>query len=164
MEHDVDWDTRLDDRDPERSPAVDVDRPDPGRGGRVDLDARERAPERDSRDVFTRGLDLPAGREREHVHLRGHDYELRGSQSRTLATVGAFRVVTLRDLDAGSNVARSDQGDVYELRRAGLVRVVAPMVGANRSAVVTLTKQGRALLDEHRNPNFKPCQDRRAHV
>lgn len=158
MEHDVDWDTRLDDREPERSPALDVDRPDPGRGGRVDLDSRDRGVERDPRDAFTRGLDLPSGREREHVHLRGHDYELRGSQSRTLATVGAFRVVALRDLDAGSSMARTNRGDVYELRRAGLVQVVAPMVGADRSAIVTLTRQGRALLNEHRSPDHKPRQ------
>ncbi|MBI2684025.1 MAG: hypothetical protein HYX33_01330, partial [Actinobacteria bacterium] len=36
--------------------------------------------------------------EREFVRDRGHEYELRGSETRTLATVGAFRVVLCRDL------------------------------------------------------------------
>ena len=62
----------------------------------------ERWPDRerghDPRDVFTRSLDLPRGREREIVHDRDREYTLRGSESRTLATVGAFRVVSSRDL------------------------------------------------------------------
>jgi hypothetical protein len=49
--------------------------------------------------VFTRGLNLPRGREREIVHdARDREYTLRGSESRSLATVGAFRVVPARDL------------------------------------------------------------------
>jgi hypothetical protein len=52
----------------------------------------------DPRDVFTRGLDLPRGLERERVHVHGHDYQLRGSEVRTLATIGAFRVVPMSDL------------------------------------------------------------------
>ena len=58
----------------------------------------ERWPDRehghDPRDVFTRDLDLPRGREREIVRVRDREYALRGSESRTLATVGAFRVVS----------------------------------------------------------------------
>jgi hypothetical protein len=41
---------------------------------------------------------LPRGLEREHVRDRDREYTLRGSESRTLATVGAFRVVSSRDL------------------------------------------------------------------
>ena len=52
----------------------------------------------DPRDVFMRDLDLPRGPERELVHGRDHDYTLNGSESRTLSTVGAFRVVSERDL------------------------------------------------------------------
>jgi hypothetical protein len=155
MEHDVDWDSRLDGRDPDNSSTTDLERPDPGRGGRVNLDSRDRASEGDPRDVFTRGLDLPRGREREHLYLHGRSYELRGSQARTLAVVGAFRVVSLRDLDG----ARPDCGDVYDLRRAGLVRVVAPMVAAGRTAIVTLTRQGRLLLNEYRNGAYRPRQE-----
>ena len=63
------------------------DRPSPGRGGSADADPRE--PEsRDPRDAFTRSLALPRGREREPVELGGETYRLRGSEVRTLATVG----------------------------------------------------------------------------
>ena len=61
-------------------------------------DARWPERDRDPRDVFTRDLDLPRGREREIVRDRDREYTLRGSESRTLATVGAFRVVSSRDL------------------------------------------------------------------
>src|SRR5207244_6317242 len=55
----------------------------------------------DPRDVFMRDLDLPRGPERELVHDRDRDYTLNGSESRTLSTVGAFRVVS------GARSARS---------------------------------------------------------
>ena len=43
-------------------------------------------------------VNLPRGLEREHVHYHGHDYSLRGSETRTLTTVGAFRAVPASDL------------------------------------------------------------------
>src|SRR6266852_32711 len=53
----------------------------------------------DPRDVFTRDLNLPRRHERQIVHdARDREYTLRGSESRTLATVGAFRVESSRDL------------------------------------------------------------------
>ena len=73
--HDTDPRNRDDERWPER-----------------DRDARDRAA--DPRDVFMRDLHLPRGREREIVHdARDREYTLRGSETRTLSTVGAFRVV-----------------------------------------------------------------------
>lgn len=49
-------------------------------------------------DVFMRDFDLPRGPEREIVHdARERGYTLRGSETRALSTVGAFRVVTARD-------------------------------------------------------------------
>ena len=45
-----------------------------------------------------RQVDLPRGPERERVRGRDRVYTLRGSESRTLATVGAFRVVASSDL------------------------------------------------------------------
>jgi hypothetical protein len=47
----------------------------------------------DPRDVLMRDLDLPRGDERELVVDRDRVYELDGEDSRTLAVVGAFRVV-----------------------------------------------------------------------
>jgi hypothetical protein len=52
----------------------------------------------DPRDVFMEHVNLPRGLEREHVHYHGHDYTLRGSETRTLTTVGAFRAVPAHDL------------------------------------------------------------------
>src|ERR1041385_543655 len=60
-----------------------------------DTDARER---HDRRDPFVDGLELPRGPERELVLDGDRRYELNGDDSRTLATVGAFRVVAERDL------------------------------------------------------------------
>ena len=66
------------------------------RGDVRDRDPRER--ERDPRDVFLDGLELPHGLERELAIDGDQRYELNGDDSRTLATVGAFRVVAERDL------------------------------------------------------------------
>src|SRR6516162_7863601 len=62
-----------------------------------DRDVRERD-RTDPRDVFLRELDLPRGPERERVFDGDREYTLRGSECRTLATVGAFRVVPAQDL------------------------------------------------------------------
>ena len=61
-------------------------------------DTRERE-EHDPRDALMRDLDLPRGDERELVVDRDRVYELDGEDSRTLAAVGAFRVVPEHDLD-----------------------------------------------------------------
>ncbi len=78
-------------------------------------------------------------------------YDLRGSESRTLATVGAFRVVSasdLRDHDGRPLDVRS--GDLRHLRESGLVDTLR--VQGRRDHVVTLTKEGRDLLNTHRRP------------
>ena len=61
-------------------------------------DTRDRD-EHDPRDALMRDLDLPRGDERELVVDRDRVYELDGEDSRTLAVVGAFRVVPEHDLD-----------------------------------------------------------------
>ena len=52
----------------------------------------------DPRDVFTRELDLPRGHERQPVRERDRVYEIDGTESRMLGTIGAFRVVAESDL------------------------------------------------------------------
>ena len=104
----------------------------------------------DPRDVFTEGLNLPRGLEREYVRNRGHRYEIRGSEARTLATVGAFRVVLSRDLhDHNGHACDPRKGDLRSLREQGLVRTV--QLDGRRDVVVLLTKLGRDLLDSHRD-------------
>jgi hypothetical protein len=141
--------------------------PTPGRGGSNSRESLEddggrengRAPERDrderprdhdARDVFTRQLNLPRGADRELVRDRDREYMLRGSESRTLATVGAFRVVSSRDLrDRDNRPADPRSGDLRHLREQGLIETVR--VAGYREPAVALTKEGRSLLERHRD-------------
>ena len=91
-------------------------------GGRERHDGRTRVYEQrdrmdhDPRDGLMHDLDLPRGDARELVIDRDHVYELNGEDSRTLATVGAFRVVPERDLERDRDDTR-DGGRF--LRRSG---------------------------------------------
>ena len=98
----------------------------------------------DPRDVFMRDVDLPRGPERELVHDRDRDYTLNGSESRTLSTVGAFRVVSERDL----RDPRDNTFNVRHLEKQGLIHRVA--LNENERAVA-LTEHGRGLLERHRD-------------
>jgi hypothetical protein len=102
----------------------------------LDWDSRERTD--DPRDVFLRELNLPREHEREFVLERSHAYRLNGNDSRTLATVGVFRVVSERELS---------KHQVDHLRGEGLVQKVwlTP-----RERGVVLTGQGRNVLESHR--------------
>lgn len=111
------------------------------------------------RDVFTRDLDLPTGLERERVHTRDHDYQLRGSEVRALATIGAFRVVPAHDLcDDLGRAGDVHHGDLQRLRTAGLIQTVAPFARADRTTLVTLTARGKELLDTHRSRGSSSSQ------
>jgi hypothetical protein len=105
--------------------------------------------DRDSRDPFVDGLELPRGLERELVQDdREHLYELNGEDSRMLATVGAFRVVAERDLDDVREPSADPRDDSLDhLSDEGLIRFVA--VDADERAAV-LTDRGWDVLDAHR--------------
>ena len=90
----------------------------------------------DPREGLMRDLDLPRGEERELVALRDRVYELDGEDSRTLAAVGAFRVVPEHDLDI-------DHDTLDHLRDQGLVEAVE--LGDDERGL-TLTREGRDLL------------------
>ena len=108
--------------------------------------------DREARDTFTRHVRLPRGPERELVRDRDREYTLRGSESRTLATVGAFRVVSSRDLrDHNDRPADPRSGDLRHLREQGLIETVR--VPGYRDHAVVLTKEGRSLLERHRDPD-----------
>src|SRR3989441_4195926 len=124
------------------------DRRDDARWPERERDGRER--NADPRDAFTRHVDLPRGREREIVRDRDREYTLRGSESRTLATVGAFRVVSSRDLpDHHDRPADPRSGDLRHLREQGLVETIR--IPGSRDYAVALTKDGRSLLESHRD-------------
>lgn len=152
----MDFDSRDRDRDDDirdvEMPWVNVRAPDREqddvRDG--DEDARERDSrdrDMDPRDPFVDGLELPRGPERELVVDGNHRYELNGDDSRTLATVGAFRVVSERDLrDPRDESLDGRESDLRHLRNEGLTEFVK--VGRERA--VTLTERGRHLLEGHR--------------
>ena len=120
-----------------------------------DREDRERVPE--VRDAFSRHVQLPRGRERELVHDRDREYTLRGSESRTLATVGAFRVVSSRDLrDHHGSPADPRTGDLRHLREQGLIETT-PVPGY-RDHAVSLTKDRRSLLESHRDHDHEHSQ------
>ena len=93
-------------------------------GSRGGSSERDRGEDRDPRDVFTRDLDLPRGPERRPVRERDRVYEIDGTESRMLGTIGAFRVVSESDLhdlrDESSNPRRS----LRHLEDEGLIRRV----------------------------------------
>ena len=108
-------------------------------GGRTRVyDERDRA-DHDPRDTLMHDLDLPRGEERELVVDRDRVYELNGDDSRSLAAVGAFRVVPEQELEIYA-------GTVQHLRDEGLVETVD--LGDDGRGL-TLTKVGRELLDSH---------------
>lgn len=73
--------------------------------------------------MFLHDVDLPLEREREYVLERDDVYELNGNDARTLATVGAFRVVPERELlDDDDAPSASDSLD--HLREQGLIETV----------------------------------------
>jgi DNA-binding PadR family transcriptional regulator len=126
-----------------------------GNGRRDREDARW--PERDHdargldpRDAFVRHVDLPRGPERQIIYdTRERAYALRESETRTLSTVGAFRVVSARDLrDHHGGPADPRSGDLRHLREQGLVRT--ERLDGHRDHIVVLTDRGRQLLNEHR--------------
>jgi hypothetical protein len=100
--------------------------------------------------VFMRDVDLPRGADREIVRDRDREYTLRGSETRTLSTVGAFRVVPasrLRDHTGAPADPRS--GDLRNLREQGLIETVR--IPGRRDYAVVLTKGGGQLLERHRD-------------
>ncbi|HYT65453.1 MAG TPA: hypothetical protein VEL51_03500, partial [Vicinamibacterales bacterium] len=102
----------------------------------------------DAKDALVQQLDIPRTEARERVFVGDRSYPLRESEIRVLATVGAFRVVDSRDLATGSTDARN--GDLAHLREQKLIKVVGPQFrDGERSVAVTLTKEGRALLERH---------------
>lgn len=103
------------------------------------------------RDALTRGLDLPRGAGRERVHVRGAAYELRGSETRILATAATFRVVPADELRDGSGHPLSSRSsDLRHLKELGLVRLT-PHPGRPRTMLISLTDRGRTVLTANRS-------------
>src|SRR5919108_5646868 len=132
--------------------SIERDRPEPGRGrvgGSTDVDSV--AISDDPRDVFTRDLDLPRGSSRERIRANNREYRLSGDDVRVLATVGAFRVVPASDLrEPNPRTPARPARDLERLRDLGLVRTTPYVVGRTRTPLVTLTGDGRDVLERAR--------------
>lgn len=130
-------------------PDRDTDRLEPGRGpGSGQGRGREST---DPREVFMRDLDLPRGSTRERVVVRDRVVSLRASEARTLATVGAFRVVPARDLrEPSDRSGEASARDLRHLREAELIRTMPYVIDRHRTTLVTLTDRGRDVLEAAR--------------
>ena len=134
------------------------------RGGRGD-DRLDRAdptpPDREAHpeprvrpeDVPMQRLGLPRDQDREQVTFRGQAYDLTGSETRVLSTVGAFRVVSPDDLDEAGGGRDVWHGDWQRLADQGLItrEAITDREGTRHLAV--LTREGKALLDAHAAPD-----------
>jgi hypothetical protein len=109
------------------------------------------ATSQDPRDVFTRDLDLPRGPCRERVRANNRAYRLSGDDVRVLATVGAFRVVPAADLrEPNPRTPTRPARDLERLRDLGLVRTTPYVIRRTRTTLVTLTGDGRGVLERGR--------------
>jgi len=129
------------------------------RGSRDDdrADSFDRTPDRQVRDrphtrpddAAARGLTLPRGEDREAVAFQGREYLLNGSETRSLATVGAFRVVSLDDLSDDGRGRDPRDGDWRTLGAQGLVTHDTLTDRHGTHHVVALTREAKDLLDAH---------------
>ena len=108
---------------------------------------RDRNNEHVPGDVFTKDLDLPRGHERRPVRERDRVYEIDGAESRTLATIGAFRVVAESDLHDLREDSQSSRRSLKHLANEGLIRT-SPLSSDDRA--VALSDRGRDLLEANR--------------
>jgi hypothetical protein len=126
------------------------------RGSRGGGSDRDHVDDRDPRDVFTEDLDLPRTRERRPVRERDRVYEINGTESRIVATVGAFRVVSESDLHGGLEDSRRAQ---RHLEREGLLHS-SPLSSDDRAVFVT--DRGRDLLEANRREQERSWKPRQA--
>jgi hypothetical protein len=129
---------------------VDDERPSPSRGSRGASEPDDTRGTANPREALMQDLKLPRGPRREQVRIREHEYELRGSETRTLAAAGTFRVVAAADLRHHYGDVRSQEKDIAHLRRSGLINTTPYVMGRARTTLVTLTDRGRDMLEEAR--------------
>jgi len=107
-------------------------------------------------------LTLPTSDRRKAVEDRDRVYTLRGSESRILATVGAFRVVPAVDLVDARTTPVAFKEDLQHLADQGLIVRHTLPINRELTRVVVLTADGKALLDAHRQPTAGRAQEHHA--
>src|SRR5262249_14990213 len=90
---------------------------------------------------------LPRTEVREPVQLGDTVYHLRGSESRALATVGAFRVIPAADLHETRAASDVWHGDIDRLAEQGLIERTRVAINDQPTDVLVLTQEGKALLE-----------------
>ena len=103
-------------------------------------------------DLFGRHLDLPRGETRERLEGRERDHLLNEEETRALATIGAFRVVSADDL---VSVGAIDGDGLRHLSDEGLVARETLTNTSGSERVLSLTREGKELLEAHRDPDAK---------
>jgi len=86
------------------------------------------------------------------VHLRDRLYCIRESEWRTLRTVGTFRVVSEVDLQRDASDQKTLRNDLLHLVDEGLLERKTAIVNHHPTRLLTLTDEGKALVDRHRDP------------
>lgn len=124
-------------------------------------DAREAAPDRAGRPsgIPMDRLALPQGPSRQPVQVRDAVYHVRASEARTLATIGAFRVVRADDVQDVRSARDVWRGDLGSLAQQGLVQIRTVEVNRASTAVAVLTREGKDLLEAHRTEGDGPRQE-----
>lgn len=105
----------------------------------------------DEGGVFARHVDLPRGPEREIVRERKRSYELNGRESAALATIAAFRVVQVSDVQEMLGHERGErpaEKSLDHLQASGLLERI--LLERRDEDVVVLTNRGRDLLEANR--------------
>jgi DNA-binding PadR family transcriptional regulator len=124
-------------------------------------DVREAHPERDVErtaeikprnrpgddDLLSRHLDLPRGETRERVDGHERTHLLGESDMRTLATIGAFRVVPVEDLEEPAELR---DPDLRRLSDEGLITRETLTRAGGSERVASLTSEGKAVLEANR--------------
>ena len=104
----------------------------------------------DRAEPFVGRTTLPIGAERSPVIHRERTYHLRHSDVRILATVGAFRIVPLRDLGQTGAAGRRVE-ELRDLREQGLIDVKTVTVNGEAMRVAVLTRVAKSLLAAHQD-------------
>jgi hypothetical protein len=120
------------------------DHPRGNRGGRSEHDHNAVF---DPRDVFVRAVDLPLGHDRELVRDRERTCKINGTDSRVLATDGAFRVVAESDLERAFDRPAAARDSVKHLEAEGLL---SRRRSGPDERVTFLSNRGRDLLEASR--------------
>jgi hypothetical protein len=118
--------------------------------------ARDRDDKKSVHD--TRQPDGPPRDPRQPVQGRaGRTFSLRESEWRTLETVGTFRVVAEADLTRDTGDERVARADLRHLAESGLANRKTAIVNHEATRLVVLTREGKALLDAHREDRGRPA-------